>query len=342
MTRMQLLGRKKNSLKIKITSAEDLWYLTMIVEAGDKLTGKAYRKVNLSSKDEKANIAKKTIAATITIEKYQYEPESRLIRVNGSILNASDPEITLGSHQSITLEENSIFTLEKEHMHKYQEEKLKDALKEQEKILLVIHDREQAILALLQNVKYTILEKIQGNVAKKDKDTVTSNFYKEIAKELEEQAKRHNVASTILASPSFFKEYVLEHIDNKKHIVQATVGSVGENAIQEILKRDEIKQALSQQRIAQESKSVEELFASMQKGEPVAYGLKEVSSAVEAGAVKTLLIADTFLQEHREVDTLMKNVERSGEIMLISAEHEQGQRLHNLSGIAALLRFPIQ
>jgi protein pelota len=69
---------------------------------------------------------------------------------------------------------------------------------------------------------------------------------------------------------------------------------------------------------------------------------------VNMGAVEKLVIADTTLRESGEeqrlhLEKLMREVEqRRGSITVVSTEHEAGEKLIALTGIAALLRFPIQ
>ena len=85
----------------------------------------------------------------------------------------------------------------------------------------------------------------------------------------------------------------------KSKIILATCSSVGENAINEVLKRPETENALKQDRIAREFRYVEELFVEISKNNLASYGLKETKNAAIAGAVKTLLITDSFIQQKR-------------------------------------------
>ena len=134
----------------------------------------------------------------------------------------------------------------------------------------------------------------------------------------------------------------------KAKIILATCSSVGENAINEVLKRPETENALKQDRIAKEYKFVEELFAEISKNNLASYGLKETKNAAIAGAVKTLLITDSFIQQKRmenkyeEIEETMKTVDTTkGDILIISSEHEAGKKLDGLGGIAAILRYKI-
>ena len=134
----------------------------------------------------------------------------------------------------------------------------------------------------------------------------------------------------------------------KEKIILATCSSVGENAINEVLKRPETENALKQDRIAHEFKYVEELFTEISKNNLAAYGLKETKDSAEAGAIKVLLITDKFIQEKRmedkyePIENMMKIADSTkGDILIISSDHEAGKKLDGLGGIAAILRYKL-
>ena len=95
--------------------------------------------------------------------------------------------------------------------------------------------------------------------------------------------------------------------------------------------------------MAYESKAVDELLSAISKNEPVSYGLKEVTNAVSAGAVKELIVADNFLRKEVEVlEPLLRLAESmKSKLLIISSEHDAGRQIEGLGGIAALLRFNI-
>ena len=128
----------------------------------------------------------------------------------------------------------------------------------------------------------------------------------------------------------------------------ATCSSVGENAINEVLKRPETENALKQDRIAREFRYVEELFTEISKNNLASYGLKETKEAAIAGAVKTLLITDKFIQERRtenkydDIENMMKTIDTTkGDILIVSSDNEAGKKLDGLGGIAAILRYKL-
>lgn len=343
---------KKGEIKVKAENLDDLWYLSQIIEKNDFVKGRTFRKLKIGEETErKQSVVKKPVFLKIQVEKVEFGKASNALRISGIIKEAPE-DIPLGSYHSFNVEENSVIEIIKQRWMKFQLGKLNDAGRQQPKILVCVHDREEAYFALMKKYGYELLSSIKGNVAKKaDLKQIEGKFYSEIAKQLEEYDKRYGLSKIILASPAFWKEDLMKELHNealKEKIILATCSSVGENAINEVLKRPETENALKQDRIAKEYKYVEELLAEIAKNNLASYGLKETKNAAEAGAVRTLLITDNFIQGKRmenkaeDIDYIMNTVESAkGEIIIISSEHEAGRKLDGLGGIAAILRYKL-
>jgi len=193
---------------------------------------------------------------------------------------------------------------------------------------------------------------VEGDVPKKGNEQRTGkDFYAELASAIGEYASRYKPAKIIVASPSFWKEDLLKKITDPSvtsRVILSTCSSVSVSGINEVLRRPEITAALREERLAEEIAVVEELLAQIAKEGVAVYGPAEVKLAVEAGAVKTLLVADSYLKQKREqrqfaaLEQIMKAVEqRKGSVKLISVEHEAGKKLMGLGGIAALTRYKL-
>jgi protein pelota len=77
------------------------------------------------------------------------------------------------------------------------------------------------------------------------------------------------------------------------------------------------------------------------------YGYRHVALANEQGAVDTLLITDGLFRAanpalRRRYVTLVESVrERGGKVALFSSAHVSGEQLAQVTGVAAILRFPL-
>ena len=147
-----------------------------------------------------------------------------------------------------------------------------------------------------------------------------------------------------------FEEWKKKTPDSlKEKIVLATCSSVNENGIREVLKRTEVKHVLKQDQIAKEVELVELLLEQISKNNLATYGLREVKKAVNVGAVEKLLLTDKKIlkaqqeEKYKDLESMMKLVEQTkGEVHIISSDHEGGQKLDGLTGIAVMLRYKLQ
>ena len=348
------LNLKKGEIKVHTEELDDLWYLSNIIEPDDFVHGRTFRKIKSTASDEKSSDAvKKPLFLKIQVEKVEFSKSSNVLRVSGVIRQAPE-DVPLGEHHTFNVDENTSITITKEQWLKYQLDKLKEASSEKKSSLLIcVHDREEAYFALFKKYGYEILLHIQGEVQKKREENIKKeNFYAAIIKKLQEYVERHKIKQVILASPSFWKEDLMEELKDdalRKKIILAACSSATKNGIDEVIKRPEVKEALKQERSAGEMNKVEELLAEIAKNSLAAYGMKETEEAANIGAVNELLVTDSLIQKSRSenfykhLENIMKTVEKTkGEINIISAEHDGGKKLEGLGGIGALLRFKLR
>jgi len=342
---------RHGEITIKVENQDDLWYLSHIIDVDDLIKGKTIRKIKIGNQeDRKSEVIKKSVFIKLQVEKSEFTENS--LRVSGKIKEGPE-DIPLGSYHTFEFEENTIAAIIKESWLKFQLDKLKEASQEKTgKIMIIVLDREEALFALMQRDGFKLLTALKGEVNKKSvEEKQKSSFYEEIIAQIKEYDERYSLSKIILASPIFWKEELIKEIKDaniKKKIIQATCSSVDNNGINEVLKRPETQEALHQDRIAQEINSVEELLKEISKNSLSVYGLKPTEEAVNAGAVKTLLVTDKLIKKHREkenykqIDNMLKNTESmKGNVIIISSDHEGGRKLDGLGGIGALLRYKL-
>lgn len=77
------------------------------------------------------------------------------------------------------------------------------------------------------------------------------------------------------------------------------------------------------------------------------YGPGHVFAAAELGAIQTLLLADSLFRINdvakraRYVALVDGVTDAGGEVLVFSSMHVSGEQLAQLTGIAAVLRFPL-
>lgn len=349
---MQIIRRnlRQGELVVKVEHADDLWALSQVLDADDYVSGKTERKIKIDrggEGDRKQAVVKKTVFIRLKVERLEFHKYSHNLRVMGVIIEGPD-DVPRGSHHTLDVEEGTIITINKQEWPNYQLEKLEEAVDSiKKKILIVIFDREEAFFFILKNQGCELLSKIKGDVSKKAlEEGGKKSFYSEIAKILEEYDKRHYPDNIILASPSFWKEYLMKEMPAglKKKSVLASCSEAGEEAVKEVLQRPELRKVLESDKASKELVLMEELLKAVSKDESC-YGLKDCRKKAEMGAVKELLVSYEFINkarmegQHRGIENTMRLAEKTGAKVNIISSEEAEKKLLGLGGIAGVLRW---
>ena len=341
---------RKGVLRLKIETLDDLWFLHYVIEANDYVTTKTFRKIKVNTENKRnKNISKKTVVLTIKIEKVFFSKYTDVLRVSGTVVEGKE-DIPAGSYHTFSLEIGTELKLEKKIFLKYHIDKINEAVQnDNEKILIVIHDREEAIFAELKKYGYEILCTIKGQVRKKlEKNQEKGNFFELIKKTILDYEKTNNFTRIVIASPSFWKEYMQKIMDENisSKITYGTVSSISINGINEAMKRPELQHALKKQRFFNETQIVDRLLKEILQGNKAEYGIDALASHAGTGAVSEIFITNEFIQKTRKneefekMENLIKQIESmNGKTHLISSDHEGGKKLDGLGGIGLILRY---
>jgi protein pelota len=342
---------KRGKITLKAENSDDLWCISTLVEKGDVVSGKTWRKIKLGGEEERKSEAfKKELFLSVAVEDSEFHPYSAALRISGKVCCQTE-DVPAGAYHTFSIESGSVLAIEKKEWLKYQIERIESFSVAAPKILVCIFDREEAHFYLMQTQGYEKLLDMKGEVEKKRVKTPSKNFYLEISARLSEYNERIMPESIILASPAFWKEYLLNGIKDdsvRKKSVSATVSSVDETAMSELVKRPELSNVLKRDRLSKEEAVVSALFERISKALPAEYGISQVKLAGEMGAVEVLLVSDRLIQEARrrgeysDVERIMSAVESAnGKVTIIASGGTAGIRLDGLGGIGALLRYRI-
>ena len=116
----------------------------------------------------------------------------------------------------------------------------------------------------------------------------------------------------------------------------------------QVLQDPAVQAKLADTKASEEVKALE-AFYKMLKNEPdrAFYGPKHVSLAVQSDAVETLLVSDKLFrannvaERRRYVELVDKVRDTGGDVKIFSSLHVSGEQLDQLSGVCAILRFPM-
>ncbi|GAA5977326.1 hypothetical protein JCM11641_000065 [Rhodosporidiobolus odoratus] len=165
----------------------------------------------------------------------------------------------------------------------------------------------------------------------------------------------------IIASPGFTKEtvhsFLLEEAvrQSNKALTQATSKFLllhspthHVHSLAQILSSPEVSSQLKDTKFAQEGVMLEKFFKMLEDNPLRAwYGESHVLKAAERGAIGKLLVSDELFRapsvaRRKQFVKLVEDVKSyGGEVLMFSSMHESGQQLNQLTGIAAILTFPL-
>ncbi len=322
--------------KITPENMEDIYLLSSIITPNSLLTARTIRSREIRRGDEKVKGKKESIMLTISVEKVEFQDEHGL-RIGGKIVKG--PEDLERGYHSIEISPNDFITIEKQ-WRSWEVDKIKKAEKKAEKVLVCILDETEADIWLVQE-RAKHLVHFTCTLGKKSGLSTKPQYYSAIYEYLK---GKEELKYFIIAGPAFAKEEVSDFIRQKyrklaEKISVHPLSQTGQAGLQELLKAGILEKLLKQSRISEETETVERLLSEIGKDGLAVYGLKETQKAIEAGVVEIFLVSD---KKVREIEDLLEQAEKQKvKIMIISGEHQSGEKLLGLGGVAGLLRYKI-
>jgi len=336
---------KNNEIKFLSETIDDLWHLYNLVDEGDLIFATTYRR-----KEEKPDklrpdrVEKIRMRLGIRVQKVEFHESEDVLRILGRIEQGPQD---IGEHHTLMLSPGEDVTIVKPEWKPQHFDRIKRAISSSEKASLffvAIEDTDAVIAAVREyGIKEyaTITRNPQGKMY--DAKSNEEEFLNEVVGKL---ALVLHGEPLIVLGPGFTKETLAKRIREKLPQAASAVsvqstGQAGMAGIHELMKKGIGGKIVENTRVAMETKLMEQLFTEIGKDGLFAYGDASVNSAVEAGAVKILLVLDTKVRSS-SVDHLIRTVENAkGEFHIISSMHEAGRRLGSLGGVAAILRYKI-
>ncbi|KAF9451665.1 hypothetical protein P691DRAFT_807275 [Macrolepiota fuliginosa MF-IS2] len=170
------------------------------------------------------------------------------------------------------------------------------------------------------------------------------------------------IRAIVIASPGWIRDGVYDYLlaeaikkgDKalqkalREKVIKIHVSSPHVHSLVEVLKSPEITTRLKETKFAREGMMLDRFFKMLGTDEMRAwYGPDHVCLAADRGAIGTLLISDDLFRASDPI-TRKKYVavtesvqQKGGEVLIFSSMHESGQQLNQLTGIAAILTFPL-
>lgn len=332
---------------------DDLWHLHHIIEPGDRVAGDTHRRIQRADDTLRSTGGEREhMHVTLLVDAVEFHKFANRLRVSGEITDASR-EDQIGFHHTLNVEIHDEVTIEKV-LQPDQRQRLEEAIEATEDPDVAIATVEEGRATVHSVSQYGTEETatISGPTGKGEYARSRSELFAELSRVL----ARLSVERIVLAGPGFTKQDAYRYLEEEEpEVAERTrvvdTSSAGGRGVHEVLERGVLEEVKAAARIGQEAEQIDELRRRIGQDEPATYGLTEVNRATEYGAVDVLLVLDTFLREERQameetavdINALIRSVEhQGGDVVVFSSEHEPGQQLEHLGGIAALLRYQIE
>lgn len=225
---------------------------------------------------------------------------------------------------------------------------------------LLVIDRQQATIGLLEGNQIKVLQKLTSGVPGKVRaggqssqrfHRITEGLAKEFFRRVAEEMKKiffdmPKLKGILVGGPIPTKEEFLEEGNlvtklREKVIAVKDLGYVDEHGL-ELLVEDS-QEDIKGQELIKEKKILEKFFSTLGKERKmVAYGEKEVRLALERGAVSLLMMSKKFDRDKMdELEAMAENI--SASVVIIVGEHQDAEQFWNLTtGVAAILRYQME
>jgi len=332
---------------LRLETPSDLWRIARLIRPGE-LVGASTTRRDPEAPPEVAGAerTRRRVFLTVRAEQVEFHGFSKHVRVTGPIVEGP---FDLGRHHTLDLTEGDELSLLKPELTPGERAVLDEGLAGQGEptILIAAVDWGDSALVRLRGRSVEPIADLRRTIAgKRYEATQGEKDRKTYADEIVAAIRREGAAATavVVAGPGFLKEELAHRLAEeapevaKKMRVYPT-SEAGRAGVDELLRSGKASEALRGSVAAEEAEVVERLLRSLAGGVRAAVGPEEVAQAVDAGAVETLLLADTLLVDPHLAPVLDRARASRVRVFVVRDEGEAGKRLAGLGRVAAILRY---
>lgn len=339
---MQILqdSAREGSIRVKIESLDDLWELSHLIKEGDDVEKRTTRKVAVGGDQTKQ--VRKPMTLSISVSSVSLEQD--ILRILGTITQGPEDLISFGDHHSFACQPGDDIKITKEWDAISRQKLQKAAQATPLNILVCVFDREEAVIAELTRRGSQTIQTLKGDVAKKAPGGGEENFWKTLAEAITQLERQNSYARIVIGSPAFWTDYLHKALPDsiQQKTAKASVSSVGEAGLKELLKRPELENVLKEDRNAQEEQLLAQVLEAI-GAEKGCYGIDECEEKASLGQISHIVVSSQLIKKAREEDwfgrldaALSTAKSTQAEVHLI--EHDTKQ-LDAIGGVAGVLRW---
>ncbi|KAI5589560.1 hypothetical protein POPTR_005G204500v4 [Populus trichocarpa] len=367
INRRDLVPDGPGSVKMTPVDADDLWFVYNLIAHGDSVMAVTVRKV-LRETSTGRDAERVKLKLEIKVEAIEYDKVGSVLRIRGK--NVLENEyVKIGAFHTLEIELHRPFVLRKELWDSMALHVLNQASDPAASadLAVVLMQEGLAHILLVGRSLTTTRAKIETSIPRKHGpaiagyQTALNKFFEHLLQAFLKHVDFNVVRCAVIASPGFTKDQFHRHllleaerrqlrpiIENKSRIVLVHTSSGYKHSLKEVLDAPNVMNMIKDTKAAQEVRVLKDFF-DMLSNDPdrACYGPKHVEVAHERMAVQTLLITDELFRNadipmRKKYVNLVNSVKGSGgTVHIFSSMHASGEQLAQLTGVAAILRFPL-
>ncbi|KAJ3854236.1 eRF1 domain 1-domain-containing protein [Lentinula lateritia] len=355
---------------------EDMWHLYNLIQKGDSVRAPAIRRIQKTSATGSIDSQRIRLNLTLEVTNVEFSSgsnNSAALQIAGRVI-VENPHVKLGAFHTLDIEANRDVRIEKADgwdsiaLSRVQEAIVPGRGAE---VGAIVCGEGTAAFCLLSEHMTLVTHRISVPIPRKAASAGSSQHEKALTKfygVLYDAFIRHipfgnvGLKAIVFASPGWVRDSVYDYVmqeagrRNDKVLQRALkekglrihISSPHVHSLVEVLKSPEISAQLKETKFAREGLTLDRFHKMLASDELRAwYGPKHVILAADRGAVGTLLISDELFRasdpetRKRYVALVEKVRQTGGDTVIFSSMHESGQQLNQLTGIAAILTFPL-
>ncbi|EDK42048.1 conserved hypothetical protein [Lodderomyces elongisporus NRRL YB-4239] len=327
----------------------------------------------------KSKMEKILVKLRLLVEEVDYIASDLTMRINGKSLLQQE-FIPLNSYHTAEVELNKEISIVKESWDEYDMTLLNDlcsvekkadigAVVFQEGVAHVCYVTEQ--MTVLQSKVEKLIPRKNKEYGTRDLDKAMNSFYNMIIQAIIRHFDFEKLKVIILASPGFLAKTLYDRLiqectnlqstgntkdakkfnsilSNKLKILVAHCSTGYLQGLEEVLEDPQLQKKLADTKFFEESEVLSKFQRALNEDDGRAwYGLEEIQKALQMDAVRFLMISDQLFQNddievRRMYIDLSEQAKALGaKVYIFSSLHELGIQLNQLTGIAALLKYPV-
>ncbi|KAB2019002.1 hypothetical protein E1A91_D08G272100v1 [Gossypium mustelinum] len=362
-----LVPNGPGSVKMIPVDSEDLWFAYNLIATGDWVMARTVRKV-LRETAGGRDAERVALKLEIKVEAIDYDKEGSVLRIRGK--NTLENEhVKIGQFHTLELELQRPFVLRKKIWDSLALDVLRQASDPgaSADLAVVLMQEGLANILLVGKSMTSTRSRIETSIPRKHGPAIAGyesalkKFFENVLQAFLKHVDFNVVRCAVIASPGFTKDQFHRHlmleaerrqlrpiIENKSRIILVHTSSGYKHSLKEVLDAPNVMSMIKDTKAAQEVRALKDFF-NMLSNDPAraCYGPKHVEVAHERMAVQTLLITDDLFRNSDVITRqkyvgLVNSVKNSGGTAhIFSSMHVSGEQLAQLTGIAAILRFPL-